>query len=65
MKEIQTMTRRFFALFTLLLSIATLIAACGGAPTPTAPTTAPTGQPTTAPEGKKFIIGISNPFISK
>jgi ribose transport system substrate-binding protein len=58
------MTRRFFALFTLLIAIASLIAACGGAPTPTAPTAAPAGQPTTAPEGKKFTIGISNPFIS-
>ncbi len=66
------MTRRFFALFTLLIAIASLIAACGGAPTtsaPTAapagePTAAPAGQPTAAPEGKKFTIGISNPFIS-
>jgi ribose transport system substrate-binding protein len=64
MKEKQAMTRRFFALFTLLIAIASLIAACGGAPTPTAPTAAPAGQPTTAPEGKKFTIGISNPFIS-
>jgi ribose transport system substrate-binding protein len=66
------MTRRFFALFTLLIAIASLIAACGGAPTTTAPTAAPAGeptaapagQPTAAPEGKKFTIGISNPFIS-
>jgi ribose transport system substrate-binding protein len=64
MKEKQAMTRRFFALFTLLIAIASLIAACGGAATPTAPTAAPAGQPTTAPEGKKFTIGISNPFIS-
>jgi ribose transport system substrate-binding protein len=64
MKEKQAMTRRFFALFTLLIAIASLIAACGGAPTTTAPTAAPAGQPTAAPEGKKFTIGISNPFIS-
>ncbi len=60
------MTRRHFALFTLVLMTAALIAACGGAPATTAPTAAPASQPATtpAPEGKKFTIGISNPFIS-
>ncbi|ABU58737.1 substrate-binding domain-containing protein [Roseiflexus castenholzii] len=60
------MKRRQFALFAITLMLATLIAACGGTPTTTAPTAAPAPQPTTAPapEGRKFTIGISNPFIS-
>ncbi|NWG20855.1 MAG: substrate-binding domain-containing protein [Chloroflexi bacterium] len=61
------MTRRYFATFALLLTIAATLAACGGAPGAAAPTTAPAAAPTTAPAapaGKKFTIGISNPFIS-
>jgi branched-subunit amino acid transport system permease len=56
--------------------VASLLASCGAtpaaapttAPQPTsAPAAAPTAaaaQPTSAPAGKKFTIGISNPFIS-
>ncbi len=58
------MKRRLIALFALAAMIAAVLAACGGTPATTAPTTAPAQQPTTAPEGRRFTIGISNPFIS-
>lgn len=64
------MNRRFFALFALLITIAAILSACSGTPATTAPTTAPAAEPTAvpteaaAPAGKKFTIGISNPFIS-
>jgi ribose transport system substrate-binding protein len=68
-------TKKFVLVMTIMVTIASMLAACGGAATPTqapAPTTAapatvapPTAvPPTTAPEVKKFTIGISNPFIS-
>ncbi|MFQ3631548.1 substrate-binding domain-containing protein [Roseiflexus sp.] len=58
------MKRRLFALFALAAMIAAVLAACGGTPATTGPTTAPAQQPTAAPAGRKFTIGISNPFIS-
>src|SRR5512138_654233 len=48
-----------FAALALLIVVASLLASCGG----TAPTAA-AAQPTSATAGKKFTIGISNPFIS-
>ncbi len=68
------MKRRFSIGLALLTLLGSLLSACGGAQTGAQPTAAsgsteaPTAEaaPTTAaPEaGKKFTIGISNPFIS-
>jgi ribose transport system substrate-binding protein len=75
LKEELLMKSKSYVVLALLVVVASLLASCGGAAaTPTAapqpttpPSAAPTAaapQPTTAAAGKKFTIGISNPFIS-
>jgi ribose transport system substrate-binding protein len=66
-----TKSSKFVLLVTVLITITSMLAACGNAATPTqapAATAAPanTQAPaaTTAPTQKKFTIGISNSFIS-
>jgi ribose transport system substrate-binding protein len=62
-------TKKNVMLVTILITIMSLVAACGSPATPApatqAPATvAPVATQPPAPEQKKFTIGISNPFIS-
>ncbi|MGB8983121.1 MAG: substrate-binding domain-containing protein, partial [Anaerolineales bacterium] len=70
-----TKSRKLVLLVTILITVASMIAACGAPPTPAATeapateapmTEAPTQAPTEAPaaDGAPFTIGVSNPFIS-
>src|SRR5512145_2613397 len=67
--NMSTRSKRMIWLMTVILTIASLIAACG-APATEAPTEAATEAPTEAAteapaaEGAPFTIGVSNPFIS-
>lgn len=63
----KTNLKMFLMVITILIAIASMLAACG---TPATPAAAPTEAPATeapataAPVAEAFTIGISNPFIS-
>src|SRR3712207_973807 len=55
-------SKKLVLLVTILITIASVIAACGAPQTPAA--TEPSATEGTAAEGAPYTIGISNPFIS-
>src|SRR6188474_1660284 len=63
--NMSTKSKKFVLLVIVMITIASMLAACGGAPTTQAPAATESPAATEAPAGQgPFTIGISNPFIS-